>query len=495
MKSYLIFLIFLFGSCSMPETNKISVEQALSMSGENRGELDKVLAHYKNDSLKLEAVRYLIANMPFHFSRMEYFVSPEGERYVPDLRKFADRRAVKEHCDSLLAKGYRIKKENVHDIKNIQASYLIRNIDLAFEAWQNPWAKGVSFDDFCRFILPYRAQNEPISQLRETFMQQYKPILDSARVQNSLEASILVNNRLSQKTGSPLEGTIDETDKSGFGTCVALCNYTTFVMRAVGIPTAVYQTTWTRMDFIHNWCTVLHNGIFYDFSPSEADTHNYADKLATAYYLQPAKVYRHHFDADLSVLPKQDDGYVTLLKSPLFTDVTDEEKLPTYTLQVPLEEEATGKSGLVYLCTYNNGKWRPIAIGTHEKEMGRFEHVAGRNILIVAKAVGKNELRYISKPFLTDGKGGIRLLEPDLSQPVTVICQREAESQVFPLAFWDTEQKTFVPLNRKSLTDSTQYYDNIPTNALLLHTYKDKNGVWIETGLAVDGRFKRNKDF
>ena len=227
MKSYLIFLIFLLGSCSMPETNKISVEQALSMSGENRGELDKVLAHYKNDSLKLEAVRYLIANMPFHFSRMEYFVSPEGERYVPDLRKFADRRAVKEHCDSLLAKGYRIKKENVHDIKNIQASYLIRNIDLAFEAWQNPWAKGVSFDDFCRFILPYRAQNEPISQLRETFMQQYKPILDSARVQNSLEASILVNNRLSQKiryqkTGSPLEGTIDETDKSGFGTCVAL---------------------------------------------------------------------------------------------------------------------------------------------------------------------------------------------------------------------------------------------------------------------------------
>ena len=63
----------------MQKTKGVSLEQALSMSGENQAELEKVLEYYKNDSIKLEAARYLIRNMPFHFSRMEYFVSPEAK--------------------------------------------------------------------------------------------------------------------------------------------------------------------------------------------------------------------------------------------------------------------------------------------------------------------------------------------------------------------------------------------------------------------------------
>ena len=113
----------------------------------------------------------------------------------------------------------------------------------------------------------------------------------------------------------------------------------------------------------------------------------------------------------------------------------------------------------------------------------------------MAEAAGRDELRYISEPFLTDDKGGIRLFKPDLSQTTFAVCRQKAGWQVFPLAFWDTERGAFVSLKSKEVTDSTQYYDNIPANALLLHTYEDKNGVWQETGLAVDGEFKRNKDF
>ena len=41
------------------------------LSGENRGELEQVLAHYSHDpadSLKLKAAKFLIANMPGHYS-------------------------------------------------------------------------------------------------------------------------------------------------------------------------------------------------------------------------------------------------------------------------------------------------------------------------------------------------------------------------------------------------------------------------------------------
>lgn len=44
-------------------------------------------------------------------------------------------------------------------------------MDLAFDVWHKPWGKDVSFDDFCRYILPYRAQNEVLSSYRETLMQ------------------------------------------------------------------------------------------------------------------------------------------------------------------------------------------------------------------------------------------------------------------------------------------------------------------------------------
>lgn len=95
--------------------------------------------------------------MPFHFSRVEYFLSREGKQYVPDITNFPDEQAVKSHCDSLQNKGYTIEKDIIYDIKKLTSDFLIRNIDLAFQVWKEPWAKEVSSNDFCRYILPYRA--------------------------------------------------------------------------------------------------------------------------------------------------------------------------------------------------------------------------------------------------------------------------------------------------------------------------------------------------
>lgn len=44
MKTCLLFMILsILTSCSMQKTKGVSVEQALSMAGDNRGELEKVL--------------------------------------------------------------------------------------------------------------------------------------------------------------------------------------------------------------------------------------------------------------------------------------------------------------------------------------------------------------------------------------------------------------------------------------------------------------------
>ena len=61
----LIVAIFLVLSCN--KERKL-LNQSLLVAGKNKTELEKVLHHYKNDSLKLKAAEFLITNMPGSFS-------------------------------------------------------------------------------------------------------------------------------------------------------------------------------------------------------------------------------------------------------------------------------------------------------------------------------------------------------------------------------------------------------------------------------------------
>ena len=95
-------ILSILTSCSMQKTKGVSLEQALSMSGENQAELEKVLEYYKNDSIKLEAARYLIRNMPFHFSRMEYHGQPGRKKA---LRLFTRKGIYDQERDRLRHQG------------------------------------------------------------------------------------------------------------------------------------------------------------------------------------------------------------------------------------------------------------------------------------------------------------------------------------------------------------------------------------------------------
>lgn len=58
---YPILFFFFFVSCSSPFREKL--EFAFRLAGENRAELEKVLAYYQTDSLKQKAACFLIENM------------------------------------------------------------------------------------------------------------------------------------------------------------------------------------------------------------------------------------------------------------------------------------------------------------------------------------------------------------------------------------------------------------------------------------------------
>ncbi|MBN2448179.1 MAG: hypothetical protein JXO22_15730, partial [Phycisphaerae bacterium] len=155
------------------------VALALSKAGDNRGELEKVLAHYRDvgDYQKLAAAEFLIANMPGHGYSIAEFCDSAGEWGKFDALDYASFKEALAALDALEAEHGELTYRSrgfVPDIETITADYLIDNIDLAFAAWrEKPWARRLTFAAFCEHVLPYRGSNEPINSWRAACMERY----------------------------------------------------------------------------------------------------------------------------------------------------------------------------------------------------------------------------------------------------------------------------------------------------------------------------------
>lgn len=152
-----LFLVLLF-SCQSSEEKQL--EKVLTLSGNNRSALEKVLEHYKEneaDSLKLRAAKFLIMNMPGHQS----YTGKDIEEYYVEAEKiiFSDRKIDEQvnELNNLLLEFPSDDFEFKEDYSVIKASYLIQSIDAAFDDWQQGrWARGITFEEFCEYMLPYK---------------------------------------------------------------------------------------------------------------------------------------------------------------------------------------------------------------------------------------------------------------------------------------------------------------------------------------------------
>ena len=122
------------------------LEKSLKLAGENRPELEKVMAHFEDDAdpLKHEAAELHIENMGSHC-------------YSPDSGMS--------------------KMDMVFDAKVMKADYLIKVITDACDAWnRSSWRNDYDKSIFFEYVLPYRLAQEPISDWREMLRQEY-PLL------------------------------------------------------------------------------------------------------------------------------------------------------------------------------------------------------------------------------------------------------------------------------------------------------------------------------
>ena len=132
------------------ETKQLDI--ALQQAKDNKEELEKVLTHFENDSLKYRAACFLIENMPYH----DYYEGEGLEKYLKYFEVYSDGKHKSQQIVDSLKKtdgefSLRLLSHK-YDIQNIDSALLVHNIEWAFKVWQEqPWGKNVCFDDFCEF--------------------------------------------------------------------------------------------------------------------------------------------------------------------------------------------------------------------------------------------------------------------------------------------------------------------------------------------------------
>lgn len=400
--------------CSCVGRGDRHLEYALKQAGQNRAELEKVLAHYADDSLKLEAAKFLIRNMVYHIGLYDTLLNASGQACMPDIpyMPYQDER-VTQIYDSLFRCGYRVQNVVKKDVEVITADFLIENIDCAFVAWQKPWSKCLSFDDFCHYVLPYRLSNEPLSTLRREMQHRYFSILDSARVTNPIDACMLLNKTLKGNFGFvgilPLYSSVESVDEMKWSNCEGMAMYAAFLMRAVGIPVVLDYTTWAKTPDGHYWCAVMdEEGKWNSFGVAGLNCQEHKEWFSKKRLLIPPKVYRRVFMPEPVEGGVPDDGYRTYVKNPLYKDVTADYYVPPVDIEVELPEEPEGEKGsYVYLCASAVNDFKVLAVGVRNGRKCIVKDVVGDNTFLLAESPDGANLRFLTDTFYVDSVGCI----------------------------------------------------------------------------------------
>jgi hypothetical protein len=178
-------LLLLLTACQ----SKDRLDMALEYAGDNRKELEKVLEHYRGDEMKYRAARFLIENMVGHTGHDSTDVrkfQPFYDRHVAISKKYNWERPAEwqQEIDSIWKESGQslFFPKSRKDVQTMRADRLIQEIDRSFKAWQeNAYTRNAPFEDFCRYILPYRyAEGVCIDNSRDVFYQRHAHLFSDA---------------------------------------------------------------------------------------------------------------------------------------------------------------------------------------------------------------------------------------------------------------------------------------------------------------------------
>ena len=226
------------------------VQNALNQAGLNQPSLLEAILQYENDedSTKKQALYFIIEQIPEQYAVFVSFTDNTGVPIIYNPQKFANDNEIKNYLDSLalITGPLRYQADSFKmDLQHISYNILVKTVDLSFEAWQkNPWSQQYTFDEFCYFILPYRAANEPLIDFRPHFISLFRdsikefkdPEAVASKLNQIINKTIIPDDRLHR---NPNQQHFGELERTRTGSSLDLALYKTYALRSLGIGAAI----------------------------------------------------------------------------------------------------------------------------------------------------------------------------------------------------------------------------------------------------------------
>lgn len=436
-------ILGLFSPCCK-KYNKL--EQILNLSGDNRTELTKVLEHYSinpKDSLKYRAAYFLIENMSNKSTTTNAIIDKFEVEFYTSLSAIEEIRDI--YSDPYInSKIWRTKVERIWqeildkykgetlqnrepqpDIKSIKSEFLIENIDNAFNAWAYPWAKHLSFEQFCEYVLPYRFSDEPLESWRPYFMKRYQWVSDSLKDNTDpVEVCRLINKDIASWfyfdgmfNKHPRTLPLSILLKAKIGACPQQAEIASFAMRAMGVAVAnEFIPHWGNRSQGHHFSSVISKeGKFIDFlggelQPGQNEIRDKASKVfRETFSIQPKTIWDNISNNELkSILSRS-------------VDVTSD-YIPSSTIFVDLPNNISVKES--YLQVFNNTDWVSVTVGEINGKEAIFKDM-GRQIVYLPVFLDTSGNKIIGVPFILKGNGVKKTIIADMTKKQGILLDRK----------------------------------------------------------------------
>ena len=457
MKPFAFFCVIVFFiSCTPRPDYSPQIREALTEAGDNSIQLRKVLEHYgknKEDSLKLKAAQFLIANMPGKYA--EYYDTP-WQNIASALYRWDN---VPNKEELLTEYGWgELKVEE--DVKCITSEYLIHNIDLAFRMWrEQPWGKHIPFDVFCEEILPYRVGNEPLENWREKVLVAFADMNSYFKAHPDItvvEACEIVNKQLPAFTwvSYPMPAmNYSMLMSTPRGTCDEMGALAIFVMRALGIPvTRDFTIQWPNRKLGHSWNSVCDsNGKHISFMGAETNPGDY--HLGTQ--LRKSKVYRNTF-AKQNHINEADSLIPPELRNRYMKDVSSEYDGCNFNVELSIQFMNPYKKESKCVFLLSMGKEASAVVDRGQIKNGKMVFSSiGKNVLYLPIFYAGDAYTPAGYPFRLNDSGQLQVFKPDMEKRETLYVYDAGKNHPW---LYRMQQGVFEGANRIDFFDKKALY-------------------------------------
>ncbi len=412
-----------------------ALEQALSLAGTNRKSLENALKSCEGDTLRYQALRYLIENMPYHHTGgiiggvdavVDSLVSKADSKYYSLVSEATEEmqetdplhRIIKEtatqFANQLKVHEWKepVVEENfLSDICSVDGNMLLRHVNYMCQLWRTfPSLQKYPFKCFLEYVLPYRSITDyPLVTSADALGNIYAKYLSRYAEGSIVDFSKCYNRTtwwLRHFGGNyPFDSSIGWKEMfftGDFHDCVDKAFYAAQIYRACGWPAAVdYNIAYKVWRGKHYDLSVptKPNGEWMSFSPE-------TEKPTTAgsRFAQCLNIYRCHFS-----LQTNTPFFISEGKEPLPADLADpclEDVSSSYTktcqLVLPLSALVPASHKLVYLASFQPTEgWVPVTWGlvNRKKQVMKFSNVVTDNIYLPVCLNSEGNVVPLGKPF------------------------------------------------------------------------------------------------